>query len=91
MAVREQFIATGVTYFVSARFAPRLIARYSTSTILLTGLAIQITGLLALIATFRVWGMENTPDAGTRDRTGGLRAGADREQFLPHRDARHSA
>jgi hypothetical protein len=26
------------------------------ATILLTGLAIQITGLLALIATFRVWG-----------------------------------
>ena len=57
----NSFIALGVTYFVSAWFAPRLIARYSTSTILLTGLAIQITGLLALIATFRVWGMENTP------------------------------
>ncbi|MCU6406389.1 MFS transporter [Enterobacter quasiroggenkampii] len=56
----NSFIALGVTYFVSAWFAPRLIARYSTSTILLTGLAIQITGLLALIATFRVWGMENT-------------------------------
>lgn len=56
----NSFIALGVTYFVSAWFAPRLIARYSTSTILLTGLALQITGLLALIATFRVWGMENT-------------------------------
>jgi fucose permease len=56
----NSFIALGVTYFISAWFAPRLIARYSTSTILLTGLAIQITGLLALIATFRVWGMENT-------------------------------
>ena len=56
----NSFIALGVTYFVSAWFAPRLIARYSTSTILLTGLAIQISGLLALIATFRVWGMENT-------------------------------
>ncbi|MDX7035456.1 MFS transporter [Enterobacter roggenkampii] len=56
----NSFIALGVTYFVSAWFAPRLIARYSTSTILLTGLAIQITGLLALIATFRVWGKENT-------------------------------
>ncbi|EOX3826041.1 MFS transporter [Enterobacter quasiroggenkampii] len=56
----NSFIALGVTYFVSAWFAPRLIARYSTSTILLTGLAIQITGLLMLIATFRVWGMENT-------------------------------
>lgn len=56
----NSFIALGVTYFISAWFAPRLIARYSTSTILLTGLAIQIAGLLALIATFRVWGMENT-------------------------------
>ncbi|MEG5642236.1 MFS transporter [Enterobacter asburiae] len=56
----NSFIALGVTYFISAWFAPRLIARYSTSTILLTGLTIQIAGLLALIATFRVWGMENT-------------------------------
>lgn len=56
----NSFIALGVTYFISAWFAPRLIARYSTSTILLTGLAIQIAGLLALIATFRVWGMEDT-------------------------------
>lgn len=56
----NSFIALGVTYFISAWFAPRLIARYSSSTILLTGLAIQIAGLLALIATFRVWGMENT-------------------------------
>ncbi|WP_447723765.1 MFS transporter [Enterobacter asburiae] len=56
----NSFIALGVTYFISAWFAPRLIARYSTSTILLTGLGIQIAGLLALIATFRVWGMENT-------------------------------
>ncbi|HIE5388385.1 TPA: MFS transporter [Enterobacter cancerogenus] len=56
----NSFIALGVTYFVSAWFAPRLIARYSTSTILLTGLAIQIIGLLALVATFRTWGMSNT-------------------------------
>ncbi|ELW1646585.1 MFS transporter [Enterobacter oligotrophicus] len=56
----NSFIALGVTYFISAWFAPRLIARYSTSTILLTGLAIQIMGLLALIATFRLWGMTNT-------------------------------
>ncbi|MGU3487278.1 MFS transporter [Enterobacter bugandensis] len=56
----NSFIALGVTYFISAWFAPRLIARYSTSTILLTGLAIQITGLLALIVTFRLWGMDNT-------------------------------
>ena len=57
----NSFIALGVTYFISAWFAPRLIARYSTSAILLTGLAIQLVGLVALIATFRVWGMENTP------------------------------
>lgn len=56
----NSFIALGVTYFISAWFAPRLIARYSTSTILLTGLAIQITGLLALMVTFRLWGMNNT-------------------------------
>lgn len=56
----NSFIALGVTYFISAWFAPRLIARYSTSTILLTGLAIQIAGLLALIVTFRLWGMHNT-------------------------------
>ncbi|MGK3226670.1 MFS transporter [Enterobacter soli] len=56
----NSFIALGVTYFISAWFAPRLIARHSTSRILLMGLAIQITGLLALIATFRVWGMSNT-------------------------------
>lgn len=56
----NSFIALGVTYFISAWFAPRLIARHSTSRILLMGLAIQIAGLLALIATFRVWGMSNT-------------------------------
>ena len=56
----NSFIALGVTYFISAWFAPRLIARHSTSRILLMGLAIQITGLLALIATFRIWGMSNT-------------------------------
>ena len=56
----NSFIALGVTYFISAWFAPRLIARYSTSAILLTGLAIQLVGLVALIATFRHWGMQNT-------------------------------
>jgi len=56
----NSFIALGVTYFISAWFAPRLIARYSTSTILLTGLSIQMVGLLALIATFKHWGMHNT-------------------------------
>ena len=56
----NSFIALGVTYFISAWFAPRLIARYSTSAILLSGLAVQIVGLLALMATFRYWGMQNT-------------------------------
>ncbi len=56
----NSFIALGVTYFVSAWFAPKLIARYNTSTILLTGLGIQIAGLLALIVTFRLWGLNNT-------------------------------
>ncbi|MDU4436848.1 MAG: MFS transporter, partial [Pluralibacter gergoviae] len=39
-------------YFVSALYAPRLIARYSTGRILLTGLTVQILGLLALMFTF---------------------------------------
>ena len=56
----NSFIALGVPYFISAGFAPRLIARYSTSAILLTRLAIQLVGLVALIATFRHWGMQNT-------------------------------
>lgn len=60
----NSFIALGVTYFVSAWFAPRLIARYSTSTILLTGLAIQITGLLALIVNsfYRIGMRDIQPD-----------------------------
>jgi hypothetical protein len=87
----NSFIALGVTYFLSAWYAPKLIARHSTSTILLTGLAIQISGLLALMATFRILGMATTTLTLVPRRTGGLRAGADREQFLSHRDARHSA
>ncbi|MGY5956061.1 MFS transporter [Kosakonia sp. BK9b] len=50
----NSFIALGVAYFVSAWYAPKLIARYSTRTILLTGLVIQVAGLLALIATLNV-------------------------------------
>jgi fucose permease len=38
----NSFIALGVAYFISALYAPRLIARYSMGTILLTGLAMQI-------------------------------------------------
>ena len=60
MAVREQLYRAWRHLFYFCRFAPRLIARYSTSAILLTGLAIQLVGLVALIATFRHWGMHNT-------------------------------
>lgn len=52
----NSFIALGVAYFVSACYAPRLIARHATSTILLTGIAIQVLGLLALIATLTASG-----------------------------------
>lgn len=52
----NSFVALGVAYFVSAWYAPKLIARYSMRTILLTGLAIQVTGLLALIATLQLSG-----------------------------------
>ena len=40
----NSFIALGVAYFISALYAPRLIARYSMGRILLTGLAVQIAG-----------------------------------------------
>ncbi|MBV7404072.1 MFS transporter [Enterobacter sp. ENT03] len=52
----NSFIALGVAYFVSAWYAPKLIARYATGTILLTGIAIQLLGLLALIATLTASG-----------------------------------
>jgi hypothetical protein len=48
----NSFIALGVAYFISALYAPRLIARYSMGRILLTGLSVQIAGLLLLMATF---------------------------------------
>ena len=48
----NSFIALGVAYFISALYAPKLIARYSMGRILLTGLAVQIVGLLLLSATF---------------------------------------
>ena len=53
----NSFIALGVAYFVSALYAPKLIARYSMGRILLTGLAVQIAGLLLLIATFQHFGL----------------------------------
>ncbi|WP_437612426.1 MFS transporter [Erwinia sp. V71] len=47
----NSFIALGIAYFISACYAPKLITRYSTSRILLTGIAVQVTGLLGLIIT----------------------------------------
>ena len=56
----NSFIALGVAYFVSAWYAPTLIARHSMGRILLTGLTIQIAGLLLLMATFWRFGQANT-------------------------------
>lgn len=56
----NSFIALGVAYFVSAWYAPKLIARYSMGRILMTGLTVQIAGLLLLIATFWRFGQVNT-------------------------------
>ncbi len=53
----NSFIALGVAYFISALYAPRLIARYSMGRILLTGLTVQIAGLLLLCATFSRFGV----------------------------------
>lgn len=52
----NSFVALGIAYFVSAWYAPKLITRYSMRTILLTGLVIQVSGLLALIATLQFSG-----------------------------------
>ena len=56
----NSFIALGVAYFVSAWYAPKLIARYSMGRILMTGLTVQIAGLLLLIATFWRFGQAST-------------------------------
>ncbi|MGF6269474.1 MFS family permease [Lelliottia nimipressuralis] len=56
----NSFIALGVAYFVSAWYAPKLIVRYSMGRILMTGLTVQIAGLLLLIATFWRFGQANT-------------------------------
>jgi len=53
----NSFVALGVAYFVSAWYAPKLIGRYSMRTILLTGLTIQIAGLLMLILTLQLSGL----------------------------------
>lgn len=56
----NSFIALGAAYFISACYAPRLIARYSTGRILLTGLIIQIAGLMGLMMTFWYSGMHTS-------------------------------
>lgn len=56
----NSFIALGVAYFVSALYAPRLIARFSMGRILLIGLAVQIAGLLLLMATFGHFGAQTS-------------------------------
>lgn len=56
----NSFIALGVAYFISALFAPKLIARLSMGRILLIGLTVQIIGLLALSATFYALGTQMT-------------------------------
>jgi MFS family permease len=60
----NSFIALGVAYFISALYAPKLIARYSMGRILLTGLAVQIVGLLLLSATFIARYPHHHPGAG---------------------------
>jgi hypothetical protein len=57
----NSFIAMGISYFVSAWFAPRLIVRHSLSTILLSGIAIQVVGLLGLIFTLWHFGTHAGP------------------------------
>lgn len=56
----NSFVALGVAYFISALFAPKLIARLSMGRILLTGLTVQIIGLLSLSGTFYVLGTQTT-------------------------------
>ncbi|KDF17780.1 MFS transporter [Klebsiella aerogenes] len=56
----NSFIALGVAYFISALYAPKLIARYSMGRILLIGLAVQISGLLLLSVTFYQLGLRTT-------------------------------
>ena len=56
----NSFIALGVAYFISALYAPKLIARYSLGRILLIGLAVQISGLLLLSATVYQLGLRTT-------------------------------
>ena len=50
------FVAMGVSYFIGALCVPRLVCRFGNLDTLLLGCAIQMSGLLALIATLNgVW------------------------------------
>lgn len=52
----NSFVALGVAYFLSAMYAPKLIARHSMGRILVAGLIVQISGLLLLMETFHHFG-----------------------------------
>ncbi|UPQ70507.1 MFS transporter [Kluyvera ascorbata] len=56
----NSFIALGVAYFLSAMYAPKLIARHSMGRILVAGLVVQISGLLLLMETFHHYGQTTT-------------------------------
>ena len=56
----NSFVALGVAYFLSALYAPKLIARHSMGKILLAGLAVQISGLLLLMETFNHFAQATT-------------------------------
>lgn len=56
----NSFVALGVAYFLSALYAPKLIARHSMGKILLAGLAVQISGLLLLLETFHHFAQATT-------------------------------
>ncbi|WP_029686042.1 MFS transporter [Tatumella saanichensis] len=47
----NSFVVLGISYFLSALYAPRLIARFSLPPVLLVGILIQISGVALLIAT----------------------------------------
>ncbi len=86
----NSFIALGVAYFISALYAPRLIARYSMGRILLTGLAVQIAGLLLLCATFSRFGVAtNALTLVPATALIGYGRGADRQQLLSDWYARY--
>lgn len=56
----NSFVALGVAYFLSAMYAPKLIARHSMGRIMVAGLVVQISGLLLLMETFHHFGQSTT-------------------------------